>query len=742
MSLSKQLYLIISIIFFAIFAGNFIISVKNTKEYLEIESANKAQDTATSLGLSLKSLINDKHDPEIESTIRAIANRGFYKEIRLEDINISFTKDDLIKNIDNIDVTKYSTISDVKIDPKYGKIEIQKNNDLFENALDNLESVPNNSATQDDNTKSEIKYIFTPSQKYIDGGTFNVTFKLTTNKKTVNTSAELNLNKILVKEDRKEKFDYVPQWFINLIQLHMEEKSSEISDGWNTVATIYVSSNAGDAYAKLYDQARGAITYSLIAFFISLSILVLFLQLILKPLKNIEKLAVNIANGKFGKIEKLPVTTEIKNVAIAMNDMSRKIEGIIKKLNSNIENVTKKISQDGLSKLEMRQTFETDMKKMFISKIDGYVLSLKIESLGEFAKNNSNSAVDKLIKDFANILKDSNNSFDFEIKAFRFFGSEFAIIAKNCSEDEIKKLCHYLKSQFDELSKELKLSNLSNIGVTMFNQIGTTPEMLSAAIEARESAKQIGPNESVIRDANDLARDMESWRELIFDIIDNSIFDVKFINNEYILTGEDEGKLIMQEAFTSAYDKNGEQIPIGTFISIAEKYEKVLDFDKAVINNVIKHIKENAIENNISINLSLDSIVDSNFIDWLLVTLQNNTSIASKLVFSITAYGVAKDIEHFKVFARVVNLHGARIIVKRFESKFIPLESIKDLNLDFIRLARDYTNGISSDSGKHAFVESMQDLCNLVNIKVMAENVKSDDDLEKVKEIGLHAASR
>lgn len=741
MSLSKQLYLIISVIFFAIFVGNFIISVNNTKEYLEIESANKAQDTATALGLSLKSLIGDKHDPEIESTIKAIANRGFYKEIRLEDVEISFTNDDLIKNIEDMTINKYSSISDVRIDPKYGKIEKDTNDSYFENALDSLDSVSNNEVVAND-VKTNTKYIFTPTEEYKDGGNFEVSFKIKINNKLVNAKSQINLNKILVKEYREEKFDYVPQWFINLIQLNMQEKSSEISDGWKNVATIYISSNAGDAYAKLYEQARGAIIYSLIAFFISLAILVLFLQLILKPLKNIEKLAVNIAHGKFGKIEKLPVTTEIKNVAIAMNDMSSKIEGIIKKLNANIENVTKKISQDGLTKLEMRQTFETDMKNMFISKTDGYVMSLKIESLAEFAKNNSNSAVDKFIKDFANILQNSNESFNFEIKAFRFFGSEFALIAKNCSEDEIKNLSQYLKGKFDTFSKETNLTNISNIGVTMFNQIGTIPEMLSAAIEARESAKQIGPNEAVIRDASDLARDMESWRELIFDIIDNSKFNVRFINSEHILTGVDEGKLIMQEAFTSAYDKNGEQIPIGTFISIAEKYEKVVDFDKAVVSNVIKHIKENQIDNNVSINLSLDSIVDSNFIDWLIVTLQNNSSIANKLVFSITAYGVAKDIEHFKVFAKVVNQYHARIIVKRFESKFIPLESIKDLNLDFIRLARDYTNGISSDSGKHAFVESMQDLCTLVNIKVMAENVKSDEDLEKVKEIGLHAASR
>jgi len=741
MSLSKQLYLIISVIFLAIFVGNFIISVKNTKEYLEIESATKAQDTATSIGMSLKPLIADKKDPEIETVIKAIANRGFYKEIRLEDIEISFTNEDLIKNAKELNLENYNSISEVTIDPKYGKIEKQSDNNLFENALDNLGAVTEDEVIADKKS-TNTKYLFIPNEEYSKGGVFDIDFKVSFNKKTVDATSQINLNKILVKEHREEKFDYVPQWFINLISLTMEEKSSEISDGWNNVATIYISANAGDAYAKLYEQARGAITYSLIAFFISLSILVLFLQLILKPLKNIEKLAMNIAVGKFGIIEKLPVTTEIKNVAIAMNDMSRKIEGIIKKLNSNIENVTKKISQDGLTKLEMRQTFETDMKNMFITKTDGYVISLKIESLGEFAKNNSNSAVDKLIKDFANILKDSQDSFGFDIKAYRFFGSEFAMIAKNCSQEDIEKLVDYLKTKFDEVSVEIKIANLSNIGVTMFNQIGTTPEMLSAAIEARESAKQVGPNEFVIRDANDLARDMESWRELIFDIIDNSRFNVGFINNEYLLNGEEEGKLVMQEAFTSAKDKNGNDIPIGTFISIAEKYEKVVDFDKAVVTNVIKHIKENSIENNISINLSLDSIVDLSFINWLKFTLQVNTSIANKLAFSITAYGVAKDIERFKIFAKSINLWGAKIVVKRFESKFIPLQSIKDLNLDFIRLARDYTNGISSDSGKHAFVESMQDLCNLVNIKVTAENVKADDDLEKVKELDLYAASR
>lgn len=741
MSLSKQLYIIISMIFFMIFTGNFIISIKNTKEYLEIESTTKAQDTATSIGMSIKPLIQDKKDPEIESIIKAIANRGFYKEIRLEDIEINFTNNDLITASKELDLSNNWIISNVKIDSKYGKIEKQKSDTNFENALNKLENEAFEVDANKDNSNKNI-YTFIPEESFKNGGTFNISFEATYNKQTIPASAELTLNKILIKEFREEKFDYVPQWFIDLIPLNMAEKSSEINDGWTKVATVYVSANAGDAYAKLYEQAQSAIMYSFVAFLVSILFLVFFLQLILKPLKKIEKLAVNIAAGQFSVIKDLPYTKEIRNVAIAMNDMSTKIEGIIKKLNSNIENMTKKISQDGLTKLELKQTFETDMKNMFIGKNSGYIFSLKIESLGEFAKNRSNDEVDQFIKNFASILKKSADDCRLNVKAYRFFGSEFALIAKNIKKEDVVLLTKHLKEKFEKLNRDIKLSNISNIGVTMFNQIGTIPEMLSAATEARESAKQIGPNEAFIRDEHDLARDMESWKKLIFDIIDNGKFKVGYIGDAFVLNGKDESKLIMQEAFTSAFDKNGESIPIGTFISIAEKYEKVIDFDKAVINSVINHVKSNNISHSISINLSLDSIVDINFITWLERMLINNASIASKLVFSITAYGVAKDINKFKEFSKIINNYGGKIIVKRFESKFIPLQNIKDLNLDYIRLARDYTNGISSDSGKYAFVESMQDLCNLINIKVMAENVKSDDDLEKVKEIGLFAASR
>ncbi len=740
MSLAKQLYLIISLIFLMIFTGNFIISVQNTKEYLQTESSTKAQDTATSLGMTLKPYMHNKKDPEIESIIKAISNRGFYKEIRLEDVELTFTNQDLVVSAPQLDSSIAWQISNVSVANEYGKIDMDSD-DTLGSELEALENDTSSSNDIVDNAQEKV-YKFIPSQKYKDGGLIPFTFSITYKDTTTQIHSKLNLSKILIKEQREEKFDYVPQWFINTLPLQMSEKSSEINSGWNTTAIIYVSANAGDAYAKLYEQAKSAIVYAIIAFAISIACLVVFLQFILQPLKNIEKLAMNISKGQFSVIKKLPWTTEIKNVAIAMNEMSTKIESIIKKLNSNIENVTKKISLDDLTNLSIRQTFETDMKKMFISKNSGYVLSVKIHDLGTFAKNNSNNDVDKFITSFAMILKDTNNAFEFPISAYRFFGSEFAMILENATHEDTKAVALYLKEEFEKLGTHVNHTHVANIGATPFNPIGTTPEMLSACVEAYEMAKQIGPNEAFIRDDSDLARDMQAWKELIFDIIDNAKFSVGYIGDACIMCGNDEGKLVMQEAFTQAKDNSNEQIPIGTFVSIAEKYDKVIDFDKAVVSKVIEHIITGNLSHEISINLSLDSIGNLEFINWLEHTIEKNKTIASQLVFSITAYGVAKDINKFKLFSKAIHKVDSKVIIKRFESKFVPLESIKDLNIDYIRLARDYTDKIYKDSGKQAFVESMQELSNLLNIKLFAENVKEDEDYAKVKSLNLHASSR
>jgi hypothetical protein len=174
MSLVKQLYIIISFLFLSIFIGNFLITVQNTKEYLEEESHVKAQDSATSLGLLLSKYIADKNDVEISLIIKAVSDRGFYKEVKLVDAFYTFSQKDLLDGMQTKDVV----ISNVRVDSKIGKI-INNNDNSLESELNALE---NTSYELSDN--SEVTYTFDPAQDFQDGTKVVISYDYTKRRET------------------------------------------------------------------------------------------------------------------------------------------------------------------------------------------------------------------------------------------------------------------------------------------------------------------------------------------------------------------------------------------------------------------------------------------------------------------------------------------------------------------------------------------------------------------------------
>ncbi|MEX0615181.1 MAG: LapD/MoxY N-terminal periplasmic domain-containing protein, partial [Methylophaga sp.] len=87
MSLSKQLLILVTLIFFIVFAVNFSLSMNNIRSYLQVESEIHMQDTATSLGLSLSPHMVDEQDPILRTMMNAIFDTGYFKEMRLLNVD-------------------------------------------------------------------------------------------------------------------------------------------------------------------------------------------------------------------------------------------------------------------------------------------------------------------------------------------------------------------------------------------------------------------------------------------------------------------------------------------------------------------------------------------------------------------------------------------------------------------------------------------------------------------------------
>ncbi|MEC4747387.1 LapD/MoxY N-terminal periplasmic domain-containing protein [Methylomicrobium sp. Wu6] len=633
MTLSKQLLILISVIFLTIFGVNYVISIKNIRSYLQNESQVHAQGAATSLGLSLSPYILKESDPILKSMIGAIFDMGYYKEIRL----------------DNAD------------------------------------------------------------------------------------------DKTLVKLTNDKVFAEVPSWLIHLLPMEPATAQSEISSGWTFGGSVYVTVNPGYAYLKLYQQAKSTFYYSLAAFLLSICLLVFVLRFTLKPLKNINDLALAIADGQFDKIAHLPWATEVKNVAHSMNLMSRKLNGVMINLNEKLLALGPKLQLDSLSGLYNKSTFDSDLKQLYLEHADGYLFLIKTDSLASLVKERGSDTIDAFLQNCAAQLKQTAQNFSSEAIAYHFYGAEFAVLARNIQPPQARKLAKSLSMTLSELGHVHHRDDIGHIGAVAIDPLGAAEDMLPAAHEAYEHAVIIGPNSYFIRTGDDRAKDIAEWKSLVFDVVTRNSYKIQFTDP---ITHIADNRIVMEEAFIQAFDKQGGSIPVGIFVSIAEKYEKIIALDQGMIRKVIEHLIGAPSSSNIAVNLSTRTIKNSAFRVWFTKQIEQYASISPQLIISFSAYAAAKDFNTYYEFISFLRTFGIRVVLKRFDSQSMPLNNLKTLKPDFVRLSRELSNDLQGDAEKISFLQTVKEIGDLLDISILAENIHSDIDFDIVKNIGLTGASR
>ncbi len=87
MTLKKQIIIFITTLLVILLAGTFWLNFLNTKNFLKDQLTSHAQDTATSLGLSLSSVANPEEPASMKTMINAVFDRGYFLHIQLTDLD-------------------------------------------------------------------------------------------------------------------------------------------------------------------------------------------------------------------------------------------------------------------------------------------------------------------------------------------------------------------------------------------------------------------------------------------------------------------------------------------------------------------------------------------------------------------------------------------------------------------------------------------------------------------------------
>ncbi|MGE0738120.1 EAL domain-containing protein [Sulfurimonas sp.] len=481
-------------------------------------------------------------------------------------------------------------------------------------------------------------------------------------------------------------------------------------------------------------------TILLLGFVFGAIYLIFIKKMLLDAIKYFKETMADTLNNNFVFDEKKKSLNEDIDEAFRLvGNITKKYIIVLNELNINKNILERKVFTDDLTGLPNQKVFELDLKNMFIVGSDGFIGTVKLESLGEFTKKFGSALANHYIEEFTNVVQNKFYELDLqEASLYRFFGSEFAIILKNEKEEKVLEFCRALEEELQEMGMRYEVENKSAyFGFIPFDKYGTMESMLHLLSDVYNIAKESGGYYHVVSPSEVLDK-FSVVEQNVREIIENNSFEIEYGFETKSITSNE---IIMLEAIPILYDKNRGKFSIGVFISAAEKIKLATTFDKKIIESVVNYIKENELRYSIVVNLSMHSLKDNEFTTWLHSLFLFNKNISKKIIFSMTSYNASLDEEVFKNFVQEIHRFGAKIILKRFSINDFAVEKLGDLHLDYLRINKDYTSGIFNDRDKKHFLRTIINLGQSNDIFIIGDSIRDERDIAACASIGLDAIS-
>lgn len=481
-------------------------------------------------------------------------------------------------------------------------------------------------------------------------------------------------------------------------------------------------------------------TILLLGFVFGAVYIIFIKKMLLDAIKYFKETMADTLNNNFVFDEKKKSLNEDIDEAFRLvGNITKKYIIVLNELNINKNILERKVFTDDLTGLPNQKVFELDLKNMFIVGSDGFIGTVKLESLGEFTKKFGSALANHYIEEFANIVQNKFYELDLqEASLYRFFGSEFAMILKNETEEKVLEFCRAFEEELQEMGMRYEVENKSAyFGFIPFDKYGTVESILHLLSDVYTIARNSGNYYHMVSPSEVLDK-FSVIEQNVREIIEKNSFEIEY---GFETTSIASNETLMQEAIPMLYDKNREKFAIGVFISAAEKIKLAVSFDKKVIESVVEHIKTDDFKHGIVVNLSLHSLKDNEFITWLHSLFLFNKNISGKIIFSMTSYNASIDVEAFKNFVQAIHRFGAKIILKRFSINDFAVEELSELHLDYLRINKDYTSGIFNDRDKKHFLRTIINLGQSNDIFIIGDSIRDERDIAVCASIGLDAIS-
>ena len=591
---------------------------------------------------------------------------------------------------------------------------------LYENTVNNISTLTSKLAEAGDDSA----IILTTVDSEFDSGYYKmIDFKS-------------NDGKSDYKQIDNKQVEGIPLWFVEFTNIQLDSVTADVSSGWTILGVVTVQGDTGIVYKALYKMFLNLSYIFIIAVAVSLIILNILLRFILKPIFNLQHQAESILKNEFIIQDKVPFTTELKDVVKAMNTMVNKVEIIFDKANETVKKNQELLYNDPITKLYNRRYLMIKLPNLLkeLNKNNGgSIIMIALSGAEIINQSLGRRDADNMFLSFANHLRKVCNNYPEKVIT-RVNGTEFVIVVSDCGIDEASDIVSQINEYFDKLLKENEIESENvfiNLGIYKYKPDVSIGDLLTKADTALITAKS-KENENIHlyeekEDNNALGKD--EWRK----IIENTIIDNHFVLNFWTTLNAKKHEIthkVMTFIINNGKDKKyfyGDFIAPAINLGLASKMylvalEKLLSEDNIILYG-----------STCSIRMQSEFINDPNSFEELEKLFSKYIKkLNFKLSFEVTDSFAIHHTQVVKQYASLFSKYGFGFGINSFTGESKDYSYLKTLNPEFLK--SDCSFLLDQPSSAMAAIHAITDS---LGIEIIATFVKTKDELDSLASINI-----
>jgi diguanylate cyclase (GGDEF)-like protein/PAS domain S-box-containing protein len=406
---------------------------------------------------------------------------------------------------------------------------------------------------------------------------------------------------------------------------------------------------------------------------------------------------------------------------------------------------------DSLTGLFNRRRFEEELTRELASaeRYDGRVGVLAID-LDDFKYINDSlghSIGDELIVQAAEALRARLRRSDV---LARLGGDEFAVILPRIDEQTARDVAESLLDAVGGVDLVGlgargggKVS--ASVGIAMFDPGSklTAEELLVEADIAMYDAKEAGRARAVIYDATEDRQERMLSRMTWADRIREALVNDAFVLYSQPVMSLRDDPVARCELLLRMLGENGDVIPPGSFLYIAERFDLIQDIDRWVVSRAVEILAEQQAAGRdvvLCVNLSAKSVTDPRLPDHIANELQVHDADGRGLCFEVTETAAVVNIDRARHFARRVADLGCEFALDDFGAGFASFYYLKHLAFDLLKIDGEFVTDLANSLTNQLVVKAVVDIARGLGKRTIAEFVEDAETLELLRGMGVDYA--